>query len=111
MRVPGQQIPIATCDINHCGDLVIGMHIPKPSLGRIVHYRGKQGHHATRAAIVTATEDTLDLRGVEAGHVPPLDDILHVHLWVFTPGESGGFPEYNVQPGDEPGQWTWPPRV
>lgn len=90
---------------------MIGMHIPKPTLGRIVHYRGKQGFHAMRAAIVTGTVDSLDPRGVDGGHVPSLDSEHHVHLWVFTPGESGGFPEFNVPHGTEPGQWTWPPRV
>jgi hypothetical protein len=83
----------------------------KPTLGRIVHYRGKQGYQAMRAAIVTGTVDSLDPRGVEAGAVPALDSNQHVHLWVFTPGDKGGFPEYNVPPGDGPGEWTWPPRV
>ncbi|MBA9003652.1 MULTISPECIES: hypothetical protein [Thermomonospora] len=69
----------------------------EPTLGQIVHYRGKQGAQAMRAA---------------------LDSDEHVHLWVFTPGESGGFPEFNVPHGqaDEggdipPGSWCWPPRV
>ena len=95
----------------------------KPTLGRIVHYRGKQGLLAARAAIVTATVDTLDQRGVEAGHVPALDSDEHVHLWVFTPGEQGGFPEFNVPRGEAsdeesatagtipPGTWCWPPRT
>jgi hypothetical protein len=87
----------------------------KPSLGRIVQYRGKQGFQALRAAIVTATVDSLDPRGVEAGDVPALDSDQHVHLWVFTPGEKGGFAEFNV-PCDEPGlcrpgNWQWPTRV
>ncbi|TDB88365.1 hypothetical protein E1264_11835 [Actinomadura sp. KC216] len=91
----------------------------KPTLGRIVHYRGKQGLTAMRAAIVTATTATLDPRGVEAGQVPALDSDEHVHLWVFTPGEQGGFAEFNVprgeapDPGEEipPGSWGWPSRV
>lgn len=96
----------------------------KPTLGRIVHYRGKMGLLAPRAAIVTVTVDTLDPRGVEAGLIPALDSDEHVHLWVFTPGEAGGFTEYNVprgQSADEgteatagtipPGSWCWPPRV
>ncbi|MGR6922573.1 hypothetical protein ACU635_50680 [[Actinomadura] parvosata] len=90
---------------------MIGMHIPKPTLGRIVHYRGKQGRMAMRAAIVTGTVASLDPDGIASGDVPALDSELHVHLWVFTPGSSGGFPEFNVGPGEEPGQWTWPPRV
>lgn len=82
----------------------------KPTLCRIVRYRGKLGYQAPRAAIVTADIETLDPRGVEIGAVPALDSDMHVHLWVFTPGELGGFAEYNVGPGDEPGQWSWPPR-
>jgi hypothetical protein len=89
--------------------------VQKPSLGRIVHYRGKQGLHAPRAAIVTATVDSLDPRGVESGAVPALDSDEHVHLWVYTPSPAGGFAEFNVAPavesGPEPGQWYWPPRV
>jgi len=87
------------------------MHVPAPTLGRILHYRGKQGFNAMRAAIVTATVDSLDPRGVEGGHVPALDSPLHVHLWVYTPSDAGGFAEYNVPPGDGPGRWSWPPRA
>lgn len=91
----------------------------KPSLGRIVHYRGKQGLLAMRAAIVTCDTKSLDPRGVEQGLIPDLADDEHVHLWVFTPGESGGFTEYNVPLGHAeensgeipPGSWCWPPRV
>lgn len=95
-----------------------------PTLGRIVHYRGNQGLMAPRAAIVTATVDSLDPRGVDAGDVPALDSDQHVHLWVFTPGEQGGFAEFNVPRGESaderaettagtipPGTWCWPPRV
>lgn len=95
----------------------------KPSLGRIVHYRGKQGYNATRCAIVTATRGTLDPRGVEEGQIPALDSDEHVHLLVFTPGEAGSFTEYNVPRGENadgstptgqtipPGTWCWPPRL
>lgn len=96
----------------------------KPTLARIVHYRGKYGYQAPRAAIVTCDVNSLDRRGVEAGVIPDLDSDEHVHLWVFTPGESaGGFTEYNVprgEPADDhpatagtipPGTWCWPPRV
>ena len=95
-----------------------------PSLGRIVHYRGKQGFLAMRAAIVTATVDSLDPRGIASGDVPGLDSVQHVHLWVFTPSERGGFAEFNVPRGEAstegaevtageipPGSWCWPPRV
>lgn len=80
-------------------------------MGRILRYRGKLGLHAMRAAIVTCDVETLDPRSVESGDIPGLDSDEHVHLWVFTPGEKGGFAEYNVGPGDEPGQWSWPPRA
>ncbi len=95
----------------------------KPTLGRIVHYRGKQGFLAGRAAIVTCDVSSLDPRGVEGGFIPGLDSDEHVHLWVFTPGEAGGFTEYNVPRGEAPdgeainastippGTWCWPPRV
>jgi hypothetical protein len=81
----------------------------KPTLGDIVHYRGKQGYQAPRCAIVTGTVDSLDPRSVEAGAVRALDSDQHVHLWVFTPGDSGGFPEYNIGPGTSPGEWSWLP--
>lgn len=83
----------------------------KPTTGRILRYRGRHGFNAVRAAIVTADVETLDPRGVESGAIPALDSDDHVHLWVFTPGEAGGFTEYNVAPGDGPGQWSWPPRA
>jgi hypothetical protein len=82
----------------------------KPTTCRIVRYRGKYGHRAPRAAIVTADVHTLDPRGVESGAVPPLSSDMHVHLWVFTPGGSAGFAEHDVAPGDGPGEWSWPPR-
>lgn len=89
----------------------------KPTIGRIVHYRGKQGLNTLRPAIITATEDTLDQRGVDGGNVPALDE-GRVHLWVFTPSVAGpgGFAEFNVpfseESGDDlaPGSWCWPPR-
>lgn len=80
----------------------------KPTIGRILRYKGNRGFNAVRAAIVTADVSTLDPRGVASGAIPALDSDEHVHLWVFTPGENGGFTEYNVAPGDGPGQWSWP---
>ncbi|WP_440063799.1 hypothetical protein [Streptosporangium sp. OZ121] len=84
---------------------------PLPTTGRIVRYRGKHGLHAIRAAIVTADVHTLDPEGVAVGAVPKLDSEFHVHLWVFTPGQMGGFHEFNVRPGTEPGTWHWPERT
>ncbi|WP_433426329.1 hypothetical protein ACQP1V_42660 (plasmid) [Microtetraspora malaysiensis] len=79
--------------------------IKTPFTGEILRYRGKQGLHAVRAAIVTADVSTLDPDGVKVGAVPPLDSPHHVHLWVFTPGAVGGFHEFNVGPGYGPGCW------
>lgn len=91
------------------------MGYPTPTIGKTVHYRGREGRQAVRAAIVTCDVDTLDPAGVDAGDVPGLDSVQHVHLWVFTPSERGGFAEYNVARGDRdedgvfpPGTWTWP---
>lgn len=95
----------------------------RPTFGRIVHYRGKQGLMAPRAAMVTADVDSLDPRGVEEFPELALDSPEHVHLWVFTPGGAGGFAELNVPRGEAPdgqeptaktippGTWCWPPRV
>jgi len=87
----------------------------KPTLGRIVHYRGKMGVQAMRAAIVTATVDSRDPAGVKSGNVPALTSDTHAHLWVFTPGVSGGFAEFDVPMSEStevaPGSWAWPVRV
>lgn len=89
----------------------------KPSLGRIVHYRGRLGRQTHRAAIVTASVASLDQRGVESGEIEALDSDMHVHLLVFAPGERMGFAEMDVPfsdaTGDDvpPGSWYWPARV
>ena len=59
-----------------------------PTIGRIVWYRSRTGNY-TVPAIITATKSTLWQPGVDQGHVPALDDELHVHLTVFTPGKPG----------------------
>jgi len=82
-----------------------------PSLCRMVIYRGRSGHNAKRAAVVIATQDSLDPRGIESGAVPALDSPMHVHLHVFTPSEQQGWTEYNVVYGEGPGEWSWPPRI
>lgn len=88
------------------------------ALADVVLYRGKQGLLAPRCAIVTATVESLDPRGVDSGEVPAITDDDHAHLWVFTPGEKGGFAEFDVPFGGAesvgeipPGAWCWPPRV
>lgn len=60
----------------------------KPTIGRIVLYRSRTGDYDV-PAIVTATQATLNPKGVELGHVPALASDRHVHLTVFTPGKPG----------------------
>lgn len=59
-----------------------------PSLGRIVIYRSRTGDYDL-PAIVNATKDSLNPKGVEAGYVPDLSSPTHVHLTVFSPGRGG----------------------
>lgn len=59
-----------------------------PTIGRIVIYRSRTGDYDV-PAIVTATTDTLNPKGVELGHVPPLSGPDHVHLTCFTAGTPG----------------------
>jgi hypothetical protein len=60
----------------------------KPTIGRIVIYRSRTGDYDV-PAIVTATTETLNPKGVELGHVPDLSSEEHVHLTVLTPGRPG----------------------
>jgi hypothetical protein len=62
--------------------------VDRPTLGRIVIYRSRTGDYDV-PAIINATEETLNAKGVELGHVPPLSGDMHVHLTVFTPGKPG----------------------
>lgn len=104
-----------------------------PTIGRIVHYRSRTGQY-TVPAIVTCTVDTINPKGVEAGHLPDLTDAMHVHLTVFTPGRpglrasaddflepsehpvsenvAGCYQEWDIDYDEngEPGTWMWPPR-
>lgn len=110
----------------------------KPTIGRIVIYRSRTGDYSV-PAIVTATADTLNPKGVEEGNVPPLTGDEHVHLTVFTPGApglradasdfkvesahgrseniSGCYQEWDIPPDPSdlldpaPGTWRWPPRA
>lgn len=89
-----------------------------PTLGRIVHYRGKYGFNAMRMAFVACTRKELIAKSVEEGEAQPLDSNMHVHLQVVTIGSLMMFPENNVPyaaPNADgeipPGTWTWPPRV
>ena len=82
-----------------------------PELPGLVRYRGKLGLQTMRTAVVTATMETLDPRGVERGDVPGLDSSNHVHLWVYTPADrpGGGFPEFNVPYAEPDESGTIPP--
>jgi len=66
----------------------------KPTIGRIVIYRSKTGDYDI-PAIVTATTETLNPKGVEEGKIPDLSSNEHVHLTVFTPGTPD--PMLNLQ--------------
>ena len=110
----------------------------QPTLGRIVWYRSRTGSYDV-PAIVTATTDSLNPKGVEAGHIPPLTSDWHVHLTVFSAGRpglrhdaedfkvvsefpvsenvAGCYQEWDI-PFDEtrdaevpPGTWRWPTRI
>lgn len=109
----------------------------RPTIGRIVIYRSRTGDYDV-PAIITATLDSLNPKGVELGHVPPITDSHGVHLTVFTPGKpgmrreaedfkvesphgrgenvSGCYQEWDIPFTDEdeeiePGTWRWPQRV
>lgn len=60
----------------------------KVTIGRMVTYRSRTGDYDV-PAIVNCTVDTLNPKGVAAGHVPDLTDEDHVHLTVFSPGKPG----------------------
>lgn len=96
------------------------------AIGRNVIYRSKTGSYDV-PAVVNCTVDTIDPKGVELGHVPPLSGNCCVHLTVFTPGKQGTsrtgppnkeaaggtYQEWNIpQASDpenpEPGSWRWP---
>ncbi|MFD1145964.1 hypothetical protein [Saccharothrix hoggarensis] len=77
----------------------------QPKHGQIVEYRGKLGLQAVRPALVVASVDNLDPRGVENDPRLALDSPTHAHLLVFTPSDGGFFMEFNVASGDGPGEW------
>lgn len=112
---------------------------PAPTIGRIVIYRSRTGDYSV-PAIVTATPETLNAKGVELGHVPALTaGPFPVHLTVFTPGRpgmrrgaddflvesehgrgenvSGCYQEWDIALDDSdeeqqaPGTWRWPTRA
>lgn len=105
-----------------------------PAIGDRVIYRSRTGDYDV-PAIVNCTVDTIDPKGVEAGHVPALSGEYCVHLTVLTPGKPGmrrGAKDFKVESphgrsenvagtyqewdighnaGDDeiaPGSWRWP---
>lgn len=107
------------------------------NIGRIVLYRSRTGDYDV-PAIVTATVNTLNPKGVELGHIPALSSPDHVHLTCFTAGKPGmrrGADDFKVESPHptsenvagtyqewdipwspegtdvEPGTWRWPIRI
>lgn len=105
-------------------------------IGRMVIYRSRTGDYDC-PAVVTATIETLNPKGVELGHVPPLSGSSNVHLTVLTPGKpgmrrdagdfkeesehgrsenvAGTYQEWDIplcsaDNDPEPGSWRWPER-
>lgn len=80
----------------------------RPTLGRIVIFQDDRAR--PRAAVVTATVDTLD----ESEQLPVLTSPDHVHLTVLAP--TGSRTEWNVplstRTEAHPSKtWRWPERV
>lgn len=84
------------------------MEIQKPTVGRTVHYKSygspidKDGNQkfksVPRAAIIT------EVYSDESGETS-----MTIALCVLNP--EGVYFNKNVEYGDLPGQWSWPPRV
>jgi hypothetical protein len=112
---------------------VSGPDVQGETIGRIVIYRSRTGDYDV-PAIITATIESLNRKGVELGHVPDLEAPGNVHLTVFTPGKPGmrrGADDFQVEsahgrsenvagcyqewdipysPEPSPGTWRWPVR-
>ena len=107
---------------------------PTPALGRIVIYRSRTGDYDV-PAIIAATQATLFIDNVQAGLIPSLSSVRHVHLVCFTPGTPGkrgdaadfkvvseypisenlagtyqewDIPEWVGEDEPDPGTWRWP---
>ena len=112
------------------------MATPAPALGSIVTYRSRTGDYDV-PAIVTATQATLFVENVQAGYIPTLSSVRHVHLTVFSAGKpgkrgeasdfrvvsehpisenvAGCYQEWDIPeapPGEwPPGSWRWGPPL
>jgi hypothetical protein len=87
-----------------------------PRLGDIVHYREPDHPTVVRAAIVIATQDTIDPAGSPVPTDPPLSDPENVHLRVLTPTDKGDYTVHDVRHQDRhiapaPGCWGFPERT
>ena len=98
---------------------------PRPTIGRIVHYRSQTGDY-TLPATITATIDSLEPAGLKRMPELALSGPWHVHLIAFSPGPATTIRELNVPlwvpgpagafdgeatqtlPGQVPGTWAWP---
>lgn len=89
--------------------------VPSPTPGRIVWFTNRNAEYYN-PAIVVATRNmyanNLYRPYVDQGFVPDLHGELHVHLWVFSPGEAGGYQEHDVpySPEGRARTWRWPDR-
>ena len=69
---------------------------PKPTIGRIVHYRADQDR--VLAAIVTEVKDR---------------DVVNLVVFADNEHNKEGYPSYlvqNVEHGSKTEQWDWPPK-
>lgn len=82
--------------------------VMRPKVGAVVLYRARTREYVL-PAIVTATIDSLDRRGVVRGDVPDIMGEEHVHLNVMSCGPSLCYQEFDVPYSREPapGTWAW----
>lgn len=93
------------------GSAAVGMGKPRiehPPIGAVVMYRARTRDYVL-PAIVTATVDSLDRRGVVRGDVPDITGEEHVHLNVMSCGPSLCYQEFDIPYSShpEPGTWGW----
>lgn len=95
------------------------MSSPRPTVGRIVHYQLSDGDVALIDRHGIDRMGRTDRNAARAGQVYPAMVVAvfdpstgSANLKVFLDGGAGA--EYwatSRVEGDEPGQWSWPPRV
>lgn len=77
-----------------------------PKVGAVILYRSRTREYVL-PAIVTATVDSLDRRGVVRGDVPDITGEEHVHLNVMSCGPSLCYQEFDIPYSREPAPGTW----